>query len=463
MKKFATAFTAFVMLLGQALSITNAFATDVANAPFSYTYTGGCAEVKIGTTDVVEIFEPCVTEHGHQDGTINTNFNYSYDSTVRVELQTMFTDRLTSIKINGTEYNTHANYPNTPAKLLDAIADEHIHYVFEDVPYNSAGYTIETTRVKNTGEWLVAGNFLWSYLDQDKGFDNYVGNGKLTIESVKYNGTTYYSENEVPDAMKKYMNWHEFNAGQEGSAFLPTGAEVTVKLIPDAGYQLTSFGINGGQFAPQAEIGTYVFDIRGGTAHLAAHFTRVNDAVNSIADAITSGNITLGNGEIANGTARLDVSNATNLEPAEISGFEQNAGNYNVKTIIDISLYKTIFKGSSDDSWDTQIDELRNEATITLQLDEGVDGNDIIIVHEKHDGTYEVIPTTYDPVAHTITFKTSSFSNYAIATRTIGSPETGVMTKEDASATEDADVTIQILGTLALWGLVAFVAKKGLA
>ena len=263
--------------------------------------------------------------------------------------------------------------------------------------------------------------------------------------------------------MKKYINWHEFNAGQEGSAFLPTGAEVTVKLIPNAGYQLTSFGINGGEFAPQAQIGTYVFDMRGGTAHLWANFARVNDAVKTVADVITAGNITLGSGEIANGTARLDVSNATNLDPTEISGFEQNAGNYNVKSILDISLYKTIYKGKPTEAWDTQIRDLQNEATITLQLDESVDGNDIVIIHEKHDGTYEVIPTTYDPVAHTITFRTSSFSNYAIATRTIGSPDTGVMTRESASASENTDVTIQILGTLALWGLVAFIAKKGLA
>lgn len=464
MKKFATAFTAFVMLLGQALSITNVFATSVTNVPVHYEYTGGCAEINIGGADLpIGPADECSWDPEQPDGTMDETINYSYDSTVRVELQTMFIDRLTSIKINGTEYNTHANFPNTPAKLLDAIKDEHIHYVFDDVPYSPTGYTIETTRAKNTGEWLVAGNFLWSYLDQDKGHDSYVGNGKLTIESVKYQGTTYYSENEVPDAMKKYMNWHEFNAGQEGSAFLPTGAEVTVKLIPNAGYQLTSFGINGGEFAPQAQIGTYVFDMRGGTAHLWANFARVNDAVETVADVITAGNITLGSGEIANGTARLDVSNATNLDPTEISGFEQNAGNYNVKSILDISLYKTIYKGKPTEAWDTQIRDLQNEATITLQLDESVDGNDIVIIHEKHDGTYEVIPTTYDPVAHTITFRTSSFSNYAIATRTIGSPDTGVMTKENASASENTDVTIQILGTLALWGLVAFIAKKGLA
>ena len=59
-----------------------------------------------------------------------------------------------------------------------------------------------------------------------------------------------------------------------------------------------------------------------------------------------------------------------------------------------------------------------------MKLAEGVDGNTVVIVHEKHDGTYEVIPTTYDEKTHTISFKTSSFSNYAIASANIANSNT---------------------------------------
>lgn len=90
---------------------------------------------------------------------------------------------------------------------------------------------------------------------------------------------------------------------------------------------------------------------------------------------------------------------------------------YSVSNYIDISLFNTVYKGSADDSWDTQVTELRKAATITLQLEDGVDGSNIVIIHKKHDGTYEVIETTYDPVNNTITFTTDSFSNYALATK----------------------------------------------
>jgi len=227
---------------------------------------------------------------------------------------------------------------------------------------------------------------------------------------------------------------------------------------------LTSFTVNGGEFQAQDEVGVYTFTSVSGNFHLGAHFTKVNNAVKADeADAVTSGSITLGNGELDNGTARLEVKNAEGIEPAAIENFEENAEGYNLKTILDIKLFNTIYKGSANATWDNQLDELNREATITLQLDPSVDGNDIIIVHEKHDGTYEVIPTTYDPVNHTITFKTSSFSNYAIATRTIASPNTGAMPVKGGNATEEIDSTLAIISSLTLWGLVALIAKKGLA
>lgn len=71
-----------------------------------------------------------------------------------------------------------------------------------------------------------------------------------------------------------------------------------------------------------------------------------------------------------------------------------------------------------------EMKELIHDATVTLKLAEGVDGNTVVIVHEKHNGTYEVIPTTYDEKTHTISFKTSSFSNYAIASANIANSNT---------------------------------------
>ena len=121
------------------------------------------------------------------------------------------------------------------------------------------------------------------------------------------------------------------------------------------------------------------------------------------------------------GSAQLTVKDIE-LTSDKIKDFEEAASGYNVSNYLDIDLYQVFYKGKNDaeDVWSNKISELDKEATITIKLEEGVDGNDIVIVHNIHDGEeFEIIPTTYDASTHTITFKTKSFSNYAIASRTV--------------------------------------------
>lgn len=451
MKKKFSLLAILTLLVANILPIASVYADTPASATIDYNFSGaGAADIFINGVmlDQGEP-DPNPPASGHASGTINYN---STGDTVNITLATFATlSVLDTVKINNHDYNI----PTDQATLLNNIDGRVLVYDLGNVA-KADHYDIVTTSSRST----LTGSFSWSYKDVDKNNDNYVEpNGVISLVKLEYGGATYTSQADIIAANKPYLQYDITDGGAFHEFVLPTGTKVTLKLMPDPGYQLTSFTVNGGEFEPQEEVGVYTFTSVSGNFHLGAHFTKVNDAVKTVADAITSGSITLGNGEIANGTARLDVSNATNLEPAEINGFEQNAGDYNVKTILDISLYKTIYKGNLTESWDDQIRDLQNEATITLQLDPSVDGNDIVIVHQKHDGSYEVIPTEYDPVNHTITFKTSSFSNYAIATRTIAAPNTGAATKDDSSATE-SNTAIAILGTLALWSLLAFIAKK---
>ena len=93
-----------------------------------------------------------------------------------------------------------------------------------------------------------------------------------------------------------------------------------------------------------------------------------------------------------------------------------------IKSYIDIDLDQIFYKGSNDESnvWENKIDTLSNKATIKLKLADDITADDIVIVHNIHDGeNYEIIEIeSYDPETNTITFKTNSFSNYAIATKT---------------------------------------------
>lgn len=92
-----------------------------------------------------------------------------------------------------------------------------------------------------------------------------------------------------------------------------------------------------------------------------------------------------------------------------------------------ISLDKVVYKGTENDVWSKKLNDLKNKATITLKLEEKINGNEIKIIHEKSDGTFEIIPADYNASENTITFKTSSFSNYAIASKT----ENNIESKEN--------------------------------
>lgn len=153
-----------------------------------------------------------------------------------------------------------------------------------------------------------------------------------------------------------------------------------------------------------------------GNAHLGAHFTPVADRVHSSSDKVKDGTIELGGKEINSGSVVLSVGDVT-LSNEQLTNFEETANGYEISSFLDIKLDQVIYKGSETDVWSNELKELNNEATITLQLEKGVNGNEVVIVHEKHDGTYEIIPAVYNAETNTITFKTSSFSNYAIASK----------------------------------------------
>ena len=153
-----------------------------------------------------------------------------------------------------------------------------------------------------------------------------------------------------------------------------------------------------------------------GNAHLGAHFTPVADRVHSSSDKVKDGTIELGGKEINSGSVVLSVGDVT-LSNEQLTNFEETANGYEISSFLDIKLDQVIYKGSETDVWSNELKELNNEATITLQLEKGVNGNEVVIVHEKHDGTYEIIPAVCNAETNTITFKTSSFSNYAIASK----------------------------------------------
>ena len=341
---------------------------------------------------------------------------------------------MTGLVING---QTITNLPSTSEELLSVYDDHKLVIEVDDID-KADDYNIEiTARYPNSNEEFM-GNFLWDYNPQGyTGPDDKILNAKLEFVSAEYDGHVYTTEEEIKALGGVYI-WNDaprkktYTNDTEGcgEAQFPKGTILTVKIIPDAGYQLINFGINGGVFDPQEEIGTYSFTVEGGPFHLQATIQQVEDVVKTSSEKVKAGAIELGEEDsMSVGTARLDVKDIE-LTEEQISNFENASNGYNIKNYLDISLFNTVYKGSEAQSWDTQVKDLDNEAIIYLQLEDDVNGEDIVIVHEKHDGTYEIIPTEYLKEYNVIIFKTKSFSNYAIATKPISeistpNPQTG--------------------------------------
>ena len=328
---------------------------------------------------------------------------------------------MSGLTINGTPIT---DLPDSAEELEACYVDHTL-----EIPVNgitkASHYDIEIeARYPNSDEEFMS-NFLWDYNPEGyTGPDDKILHGTLTFVKAEYDGHTYTTPEQV-NALGGVYIWRDaerkdsYTDDREGvgEAQFPKGTMLTVKIIPDSGYQLVNFGLNGTPFEPQEEIGTYTFEVKSGPFHLQAEIAAVDDKVNAISEKVSAGEITIGDEDsMSVGTARLDVKDVE-LSDEQISNFEEAAEGYNVDSYLDISLYNTVYKGSEEQSWDTKVDELDNDAEIVLQLEDNVNGQDIVVVHETHDGKYEIIETEYIEDQNAIVFNTDSFSNYAIATK----------------------------------------------
>jgi len=360
-----------------------------------------------------------------------TAFDYSYNhegnDPVRFTIRTQWNDIITSLKINGTSYDT----PQTKQELMAAFDHGGISFEIDNVPFEDE-YLIEVEGRKQDENEIILGNFGWTYDPNTNEYsdDDKIPYGTLEFVKLEYENNTYTTVDAI-NALGGIYKWKNANKDNDpyGEATLPVGSVLTVKLIPDQGYQLTDLTLNGSPFTPGVEPFVYTFTIGGGNWHLGANFTEVGNEVDNMATSIEDGNINLnlaGDDSFTNGTAKLEVKDVENLSQARENQFVTTAENdgYEIDSYIDMSLYNTIYKGGLTDAngkleaWDTKVDNIDNTASITLKLKDDMSDKRIALVHETHEGDtitgYEIIDTVYDENTNSITFRTDSFSNYAV-------------------------------------------------
>ena len=351
--------------------------------------------------------------------------DYDYDNSGNVTFTYTISNantKITSLRINGTDYT--ANCPQSDEEILDNIESggRSTKPVNITVPH-SADYEIEVEAEVHD----LMGGFGWNYLPEESldgdSREDCIAHGTLSFVRGEYNGNTYSSVSEWNSAGAVFR-WRDGNknytdeAEAWGEAAFPKGAKITMKLIPDEGYQLISlYGDN--NIEPQEEAGVYTITMAGGmNSHLMATFRETADVVNVTSSAVSAGSVSNVENTYGEGTMKLGVDDA-DVSGESQAGFDSKAEEEDaeIQEIVDINLANTIYKASDDpnNAWDRPIEVLDNPAEITLELTEDYSGKDIIIIHE-HDGEYEVIDAAYDSANNSVTFETSSFSNYAIAT-----------------------------------------------
>lgn len=383
-----------------------------------------------------------------QENTLTYSYDKSSDK-VEFEFYTLINERYTSILINGIDYSDQIpGYKAQGASKTDAQIEAE---VLEAINLNGNNqtssvillvpraeqYVVEASRKEIGREdevyWPV-GNFLWTGSEPQNApagneESDCIKGGKIEIVSAEYDGIKYSdgvgSKNRLTGengllGSKCYFAWEERIDAEggttgDGSAVFPYGTRLTIRLIPDYGKQLVAFGVNGGVFTCGESVSTYTFTVARGNFHLNARFEEVDNAVSAEqSSGIAGGRIALGEREIDTGSVVLRVSDAA-PSTAEQTAFADAADGYTVDSYLDLDLNQVIYKGSKTAYWSNQMSTLTNAATISLNLKDTIEGGSVEIIHQKHDGTYEVIPAEYDSVAKTLTFSANSFSKYAIA------------------------------------------------
>lgn len=446
-KKLTAMIMAIAMVLSYIMPVTTVFAYTIRKV--NVTSSNIVARVVISEKQDAESggwSSECFTDQGDACS-INVEDNNDFPSYyISIEPDFFAGGRIQSIKINGVDKEVTSPTGRNTYKV-DPLAN----------------YNVEVTGVAEEHF-----NIMWANSGAKVDGSDYddpeilLQNGSAKIVKV------YDNEEDMNDITDEIEHSEDGCVNPEGKGFvqLAEGNVVIFEFTPKYGYQLTSVSANGTKLEAQETMNQYKYIMPATNIHFQATFTKTSDVVKSATDKVTSGTVKIGKDEINAGSTVLSVKDAT-LTDAQKSTFATKAGEYKVSNVFDIKLDQVFYKGSTNanDVWSKPLgysEDLQTPAVITLKLDEGVDGNTVVLIHEKEDGTYESIETTYDEATHTISFSTSSFSNYAIASKTVKNEQPKEVPKDEIKNPQTYDGLISwiVLSIISLSGIIGIIAYR---
>ena len=410
--------------------------------------------------------------------------NKTVQINTNVEARVVFGDRIEGEdEVVGQEFmvsapGTNGNVDENLLVYVSVEPDFFANVKLTSVLINNAAQTITAPNGRNvytlsaadsytidiTGTATENYNINWSnpgYTDPSTPEDVKIKNGNAKVVKVYDNATDM---NDISASIPCVANGCVDENTKEGFIHFEKGNVIVFEFVPEYGYQLTSVNMNGLPLDPQADVNQYVLDTADatGNGHFSATFTKTSDAVKTYSNVVKSGVLDLSSGAINAGTGLLSVND---FEPSadQTTKFAETASGYQIANYLDLSMQQIFYKGSDDSTnvWSNDLSQLAANADISLELAEGINGNDVAVVHEKHDGTYELISSNYDATTNTISFATDGFSNYAIAYRTVNAPDTGVSTSEiNGASSSIITAVIVALGSVMALFIVSKKSKK---
>ena len=237
----------------------------------------------------------------------------------------------------------------------------------------------------------------WAY-DDTYGEDGRIEHG--TAEIIKINGQ---------DVSQMTFSNFANNPGDKSGGHLAVKRDdvVTIKLIPDYGYQLSGASINGVTLAPQTEVSTFTFKMPDTNVHFKGIFTQTSDEINTSATKVSSASFENGANAAPSGNLRLTVIDSNE----DTTNALAQVANAVSAEAVNLTLDQIVSKGNGN-SWETPVTQFSQPVKMKLKVADYDTAAGYEVVRE-HNGNLTKLTTSVSENG-TLTFETNQFSTYFI-------------------------------------------------
>lgn len=276
----------------------------------------------------------------------------------------------------------------------------------------------------------------WAY-DDTYGEDGRIEHG--TAEIIKINGQ---------DVSQMTFSNFANNPGDKSGGHLAVKRDdvVTIKLIPDYGYQLSGASINGVTLAPQTEVSTFTFKMPDTNVHFKGIFTQTSDEINTSATKVSSASFENGANAAPSGNLRLTVEDSD----ADTTNALAQVENAVSAEAVNLTLDQIVSKGDGT-NWENPVTQFDQPVKMKLQVADYDTAAGYEVVRE-HNGNLTKLTTSVSENG-TLTFETNQFSTYFIVktakkadngnAKTEKSSNTSSTTASSAAGSTDNAITAQ--------------------